>query len=105
MSTNLSQLKPGQSCVVSRVEGEGMVRRRLFDMGITPGVTIRVRKIAPLGDPMELTLRGYRLSLRREEAAPVIVEMLSEKEADAGRGCYGRECSHSLGYKHGKKAG
>lgn len=75
METRLNELKPGQSCAVKRIEGEGAVRRRLFDMGITPGADIFVRKVAPLGDPVELTLRGYELSVRKAEAEAVIVEV------------------------------
>ena len=80
MPTKLSELKPGEKCLVKKVHGEGIVRRRLFDMGITPGVEIYVRKMAPLGDPIEMTLRGYELSLRKEEAAPVEVEKIAEAE-------------------------
>ena len=98
MKTNLSHIKPGESCVVTHVEGEGAVRRRLLDMGITPGVTIHMKKIAPLGDPMEMTLRGYQLSLRKDEAAPILVERLTaQQESGAGRGCYGNACSRVSG--------
>ena len=64
----LDTLSQGQSGIVSRVTGEGALRRRLFDMGITPGAKITLRKVAPLGDPIEVNLRGYELSLRKEEA-------------------------------------
>ena len=74
MSTTLNVLKPGESCVVTRINGVGAVRRRLFDMGITPGAEITVRKVAPLGDPMELNVRGYELSVRKVEAEAVVVE-------------------------------
>lgn len=76
METRLNELKPGQKCVVERVEGSGSIRRRLFDMGITPGADIYIRKVAPLGDPVELTLRGYELSIRKAEAEVVIVEVM-----------------------------
>lgn len=72
----LNELKPGQVCAVKRIEGSGAVRRRLFDMGITPGADIYIRKVAPLGDPVELTLRGYELSVRKAEAEAVIVELI-----------------------------
>lgn len=75
MEMRLNELKPGQVCAVKRIEGEGAVRRRLFDMGITPGADIYIRKVAPLGDPVELTLRGYELSVRKAEAEAVIVEL------------------------------
>lgn len=75
MELSLDKVKPTEKCVVVGVTGEGLVRRRLFDMGITPGVEIYVRKMAPLGDPVELMLRGYELSIRKEEAESVLVTM------------------------------
>jgi len=65
---NLSQLKPGDSGVIDKVDGEGALRRRLLDMGLTPGTKVSVRKVAPFGDPLELCLRGYELTLRGEDA-------------------------------------
>lgn len=70
----LSACKPGEGGVVESVAGEGKIRRRLFDMGVTPGAEVRVRKVAPLGDPIEVTLRGYELTLRRTEAACVTLK-------------------------------
>lgn len=67
----LSQLEIGEKAVVKVVNGEGAVRRRLFDMGITPGAEIYLRKKAPFGDPIEISLRGYELTLRKAEAANV----------------------------------
>ena len=67
----LSQLEIGERGVVKTVNGEGAVRRRLFDMGITPGAEIYLRKRAPFGDPIEISLRGYELTLRKAEAAYV----------------------------------
>lgn len=67
----LKDAKVGQTVVVARVTGEGPVRRRIMDMGITKGVKILVRKVAPLGDPMELNLRGYELSVRKADAEMV----------------------------------
>ncbi len=64
----LSQLKIGEKGTVTAVNGEGAVRRRLFDMGITPGAEVYLRKKAPLGDPIEIALRGYELTLRKTEA-------------------------------------
>ena len=64
----LKDVKVGQSATVAKLHGEGPVRRRIMDMGITKGVEIYVRKVAPLGDPMELNLRGYELSLRKADA-------------------------------------
>ena len=67
----LKEAKVGQTVTVARLHGEGPVRRRIMDMGITRGVSIYVRKVAPLGDPMELTVRGYELSVRRADAAMI----------------------------------
>ena len=70
----LKQVKVGQTCIVKRVHGEGALRRRIMDMGITKGVEIYVRKVAPLGDPMEVTVRGYELSLRKADTEMIEVE-------------------------------
>ena len=67
----LENLKPGQSARVARVHGEGALRRRILEMGLTPGTPVWVRKIAPLGDPIEIEVRGYALSLRKADAALV----------------------------------
>jgi len=74
-NVRLGNLSPGQSGVVVRVMGEGPIRRRLFDMGITPGAAIILRKVAPLGDPIEITVRGYELSLRKAEAEAVEIKL------------------------------
>ena len=70
----LKDVAVGKSAVVLRLHGTGAVKRRMMDMGITRGTEIFVRKIAPLGDPLELTVRGYELSLRKADAATVEVE-------------------------------
>ena len=70
----LSELKVGESRVVKSINATGKLRRRIFDMGVTPGVSIVVKKVAPLGDPIEVTIRGYELSLRRDEASQVEME-------------------------------
>lgn len=70
----LSQLKVGEKGTVVAVHGEGAIRRRLFDMGITPGTEIYLRKTAPFGDPIEVSLRGYELTLRKAEAAQVEIK-------------------------------
>ncbi len=70
----LRDVKVGQTVKVVKVHGEGAVRRRIMDMGITKNTVIFVRKVAPLGDPVELNLRGYELSLRKADAAMVEVE-------------------------------
>lgn len=70
----LNQVKVGQRVRVSRVLGEGALRQRILDMGLTRGAEVTVRKMAPLGDPLEVTVRGYELSLRKAEAACILVE-------------------------------
>ena len=70
----LKQVKIGKSAKVVKVHGEGALKRRIMDMGITKGVEISVRKVAPLGDPLEITVRGYELSLRKEDAEMIEVE-------------------------------
>lgn len=67
----LRELKPGQQGVVTTIRTTGSMKRRIMDMGITPGVEIRVIKVAPLGDPVEVHVRGYELSLRKEEAQQI----------------------------------
>lgn len=71
----LSDFTVGESGKIKAVTGEGKVRRRLFDMGVTPGAELTMKKKAPLGDPIEITLRGYELTLRKSEAACVQVEL------------------------------
>ena len=63
----------GGTCTVKKLHGEGAVKRRIMDMGITKGVAIKVQKVAPLGDPMEVTVRGYQLSIRKADAEMVEV--------------------------------
>ncbi|EHJ01402.1 MULTISPECIES: ferrous iron transport protein A [unclassified Clostridium] len=73
MST-LKEIKCGQTVKVKKVDGLGAVRRRIMDMGVTRGCEVYVRKVAPLGDPIEVTIRGYELSLRKADAEMIIVE-------------------------------
>lgn len=75
----LVELEIGSSGTIVRVMGEGKVRRRLFDMGVTPNASFFVRKKAPLGDPIEITIRGYELTLRKEEAELVMVNVEGEE--------------------------
>ena len=70
----LKEISCGKTVKVSRLTGEGPVKRRIMDMGITKGVEITVRKVAPLGDPVEITVRGYELSLRKADAGMIVVE-------------------------------
>lgn len=67
----LRDLRPGQKGVVASIATTGSIKRRIMDMGITPGVEIKVIKVAPLGDPVEVNVRGYELSLRKEEAQQI----------------------------------
>lgn len=75
MTKLLSDFAAGESGVITKVNGEGKIRRRLFDMGVTPQAEVKMRKKAPLGDPIEVTVRGYELTLRKVEAACVEVEV------------------------------
>ena len=75
MEKKLNEFSVGQRGVVKIVVGEGRIRRRLFDMGVTPGTEIYLRKVAPLGDPIEINLRGYELTLRKTEAEHVVMEV------------------------------
>lgn len=70
----LKDAKVGETVKATKLTGEGPVKRRIMDMGITKGVEIYVRKVAPLGDPVEVTVRGYELSLRKEDAEMIQVE-------------------------------
>ncbi len=70
----LREVKTGQTVTVEKLNGEGAVKRRIMDMGITKGVEIYVRKVAPLGDPVEITVRGYELSVRKADAELVQVK-------------------------------
>lgn len=70
----LREIKIGESCIVKRIHGEGALKRRIMDMGITKGVEIYVRKVAPLGDPIEVTVRNYELSIRKADAE--LIEIL-----------------------------
>lgn len=77
MNKNLDAFSIGETGKVVKVNGEGRVRRRLFDMGVTPGAIVYLRKKAPLGDPIEITIRGYELTLRKDEAE--LVECVMEE--------------------------
>ena len=77
MEENMNTLKDvsvGSTVTVKKLEGDGAAKRRIMDMGITKGTSVYVRKVAPLGDPIEVTVRGYELSLRKAEAEKIIVE-------------------------------
>lgn len=69
----LRDARPGETVCVTKLTGEGAIKRRIMDMGITKGCSVFVRKVAPLGDPVEITIRGYELSLRKEDAQMIEV--------------------------------
>ena len=77
----LADLKPGESGIVAQVGGEGALHRHLLDMGITPGVRVTLQKTAPMGDPLEIHLRGYSLTLRKDDAARITLKTTEEKQA------------------------
>ena len=79
MLKRLDEFEIGETGLIKKVDGEGRLRRRLFDMGVTPGATVYLRKKAPLGDPLEVTIRGYELTLRNNEAALVTLEVEDTK--------------------------
>lgn len=83
-SVPLSQLEPGEKGRVVKVGGQGVIRKKIVEMGLVPGTTIEVEKLAPLGDPMELKVKGYHLSLRKEEAAGILIQQLDEKTGRGG---------------------
>lgn len=70
----LRDVKVGETAKVVKLHGEGAVKRRIMDMGLTKGVSVSVRKVAPLGDPIEVTVRGYELSLRKDDAGLILVD-------------------------------
>lgn len=75
----LRDVKVGETCTVARLTGTGAVKRRIMDMGLTKGAKVFVRKVAPLGDPIECTVRGYELSLRKDEAQDVEVTGIAKE--------------------------
>lgn len=75
MEKYLNEFKIGESGKVKKISAEGKIKRRLFDMGVTPGAEIVMKKVAPLGDPIEVTLRGYELTLRKSEAQCILAEV------------------------------
>ena len=70
----LKEINIGETVTVKKLHGEGAIKRRIMDMGITKGVSVTIRKVAPLGDPIEITVRGYELSLRKADAEMIEVE-------------------------------
>jgi Fe2+ transport system protein FeoA len=80
----LKDIEPGTRVIVRRLTGQGKIKRRLMDMGIIAGTEIEMQKIAPLGDPVEIKFKGYNLSLRREEAAMIEVDLSLSEDAQMG---------------------
>jgi len=74
MGKCLKDLKPGEKGVITKITGEGAIKRRLMDMGVTRGTEVLIRKVAPLGDPIEVQIRGYELTFRKSEAEKITVE-------------------------------
>ncbi len=75
MEKYLNEFAVGETGIVKKITADGKIKRRLFDMGVTPNVEILLRKVAPLGDPLEVTIRGYELSLRKSEAQNILMEV------------------------------
>ena len=90
----IAELKPGQSALVSRIGGEGALRQHFLDMGMIPGAALTVVKLAPMGDPMELRIHGYELTLRLADAARIDVELLDTLPAAEDREVRSRESEH-----------
>ena len=90
----IAELKPGQSALVSRVGGEGALRQHFLDMGVIPGAALTVVKLAPMGDPMELRIHGYELTLRLNDAAQIDVELLDAHPAEEDGEVRPRESEH-----------
>ncbi|HEY2494754.1 MAG TPA: FeoA family protein [Paenibacillus sp.] len=76
MEVTLKDCRPGDKAVIIAIKGEGPVRRRLMDMGVTRGTEIIVRKVAPMGDPIEVNIRGYELTFRKTEADNIVIQKL-----------------------------
>jgi Fe2+ transport system protein A len=70
----LRDVAPKETVTVTKITGEGPLKKRIMDMGVTKGISVTVQKVAPLGDPIEVTIRGYELSIRKEEAEKILVE-------------------------------
>lgn len=77
---SLDEIKPGQTVLIVSVGGEGLLRRRLLEMGLTPHTQVKVRKVAPMGDPIEVYLRSYVLTLRKSDASKIIVREIKNEE-------------------------
>ena len=99
----LNQLKAGESGRILSVGGSGALRRRLMDMGLTPGTLLYVRKVAPLGDPFEIWIRGYELTLRKEDTNDILIEKLPGQIMPGS--CPRHGLPHGKGNGHRKRRG
>ena len=81
----LDELQPGQGAFITRVDGSGALRHHLLDMGLTPHTEVTLQKVAPMGDPLQLKVRGYDLTLRRDEARSIAIEGVHQQEAAQAR--------------------
>lgn len=104
MFKKLSEFNIGEVGQITNVEGEGKIRKRLFDMGVTNGAVVTLRKKAPLGDPIEVTIRGYELTLRKNEAIAVTLEVLHEAERKSVEAAKKDVEKAKLGWKEAKKS-
>ena len=104
MFKKLSEFNIGEIGRITNVEGEGKIRKRLFDMGVTNGAVVTLRKKAPLGDPIEVTIRGYELTLRKNEAIAVTLEVLHEAERKSVEEAKKDVQKAKLGWKEAKKS-
>jgi Fe2+ transport system protein FeoA len=101
----LDRLRPGESGVIKYVGGQGALRNRLLDMGLTPGTLVSIHKIAPLGDPVELNIRGYELTLRLEDAALIELEGNKEDKNDICTGGQSEQRkNHAFQHSYGRKS-
>ncbi len=104
MLKKLNEFNIGEIGRITNVEGEGKIRKRLFDMGVTNGAVVTLRKKAPLGDPIEVTIRGYELTLRKNEAVAVTLEVLHEAERKSVKDAKADVKKAKLGWKEAKKS-
>ncbi|MBQ0167594.1 MAG: ferrous iron transport protein A [Treponema sp.] len=97
----LSDLEPGKCGIIKTVSGDGALRHHLLDMGLTPGTKVLVRKVAPLGDPLELNLRNYELTLRKDDAA--MIEIDAQENLYSCKTCSKGSCPYSKAARGGEK--
>ncbi|MBN1213297.1 MAG: ferrous iron transport protein A [candidate division Zixibacteria bacterium] len=76
MTTTLNEMTPGKKGRILKIAGRGIIKKRIFDMGMVPGTEVEVERYAPLGDPIEIKVKGYHLSLRKEDASLIMIELI-----------------------------